>query len=94
MRSVKCQVLATSALALFATAVPALAQQPADQPSVNSGLQDIVVTARRREESLQSVPVPSRVRPVAIPDRDLIRHPPEYAALCFASLPLTTSLKS
>ena len=53
-------MLAASTLALAATA-PAIANTgEADQPQVsNSGLvsEDIVVTARRKEESIQSVPV-------------------------------------
>ena len=40
---------------VLATAVPALAQESDAQPE--AGLNDIVVTAQRREESLQSVPV-------------------------------------
>lgn len=57
MKSVKCLALATSALALITTAAPAKAQVAADQSSARVGADDIVVTARRREESLQSVPV-------------------------------------
>jgi iron complex outermembrane receptor protein len=53
----KSWALATSAMTFMATAYPVLAQQTPDQPSASTGSDDIVVTARRREESLQSVPV-------------------------------------
>lgn len=57
MQSVKFRVLAANALTLIATAAPAMAQEPGERPSASAGADDIVVTARRREESLQSVPV-------------------------------------
>ena len=44
--------LVTSALVVAGTATPAFAQSGA-----NDGLEEIVVTARKREESLQSVPI-------------------------------------
>ena len=50
----------TAMLTVFAAAIPASAQTPAttpDQPSVAAnGLEEIVVTARRREEKAQTVP--------------------------------------
>ena len=57
MTSFKYRALTTSALVLIATAIPAKAQDTIDQSSARAGTDDIVVTARRREESLQSVPV-------------------------------------
>src|SRR3546814_13659228 len=57
MKSTIFLALAASPLALVATAMPVAAQDSADQSTANAGMDDIVVTARRREESLQSVPV-------------------------------------
>src|SRR3546814_16832202 len=57
MKSTIFLALTASPLALAATAMPVAAQDSADQSTANAGLDDIVVTARRREESLQSVPV-------------------------------------
>ncbi|WP_010127814.1 TonB-dependent receptor [Sphingomonas sp. KC8] len=48
-------IAATLAGAGFSFAAPALAQETASAST--SGLEDIVVTARRKEESLQSVPI-------------------------------------
>src|SRR3546814_6156088 len=57
MKSTIFLALAASPLALVATAMPVAAQDSADQSMANASMDDIVVTARRREESLQSVPV-------------------------------------
>src|SRR3546814_5856399 len=59
MKSTIFLALAASPLALVATAMPVAAQDSADQSMANASMDDIVVTARRREESLQSVPVRS-----------------------------------
>ena len=57
MTSAKSWALATSTLVLITTAIPATAQDTVDQSSARAGTEDIVVTARRREESRRSVPV-------------------------------------
>src|SRR3546814_18664816 len=57
MKSTIFLALAASPLALVATAMPVAAQDSADQSMANASMDDTVVTARRREESLQSVPV-------------------------------------
>ncbi len=47
-----------AALGAVSAAMPAVAQDAAaSQTSASNGLDDIVVTARRKEESLQSVPI-------------------------------------
>jgi len=59
MRLIKNMLLGSSMLGLMAFVQPALAQE-ADQAAASTGgggLTDIVVTARKREESAQSVPV-------------------------------------
>jgi len=48
---------ATLALTGFSAAVPMNAARAQDAASTGSGLEEIVVTARRREEKLQSVPI-------------------------------------
>src|SRR3546814_12990459 len=57
MKSTIFLALAASPLALVATAMPVAAQDSADQSMATASMDDIVGTARRREESLQSVPV-------------------------------------
>lgn len=51
--------MGTAALALFVTAEPAVAQQQTAQQQAQrlTGIEEIVVTARKREESLQTVPL-------------------------------------
>jgi iron complex outermembrane receptor protein len=53
--------LAASALATMIIATPAIAQDPAPAPAAaaepQDGIQDIVVTAQRRSESVQDVPI-------------------------------------
>ena len=49
-------VLAASTVALAIGAPPALAQQSSDQPEAG-GLSEIIVTAQRREENVQSIPL-------------------------------------
>lgn len=46
-----------SAAALLCASAPAFAQEPAEEGAKASGLDDIVVTAQRRSERLQDVPV-------------------------------------
>lgn len=53
----KAALAATVALSAFSVAAPALAQDAGATRDPASRLDDIVVTARRREESLQSAPV-------------------------------------
>lgn len=55
MRRSKAILLTTSAAGLALLCQPAFAQAP--EPQAEGGLEDIVVTARKREESLQDVPV-------------------------------------
>jgi iron complex outermembrane recepter protein len=50
-------MLSTVASSVLASATPALAQTTAPAASTTDGVQDIVVTAQRREESLQDVPL-------------------------------------
>src|SRR3546814_20458884 len=57
MKSTIFLALAASPLALVATAMPVASQDSAHQSMANASMDDIVVTARRREASLQSVPV-------------------------------------
>lgn len=62
MRLAKSMLLASSVLGLAAFAAPALAQdsQPqegGDAASQSGGLNDIIVTARKRQETVQDVPV-------------------------------------
>lgn len=59
MRTVKSVFLASSMLGASLVAQPVLAQEapPAAAQASTGGLSDIVVTARKREESAQSVPV-------------------------------------
>ena len=54
MKSMLCSSVA--AIALCATAAPALAQQSPDE-SAGGGFGEIVVTAQKREENLQEVPL-------------------------------------
>ncbi|MEZ5742987.1 MAG: TonB-dependent receptor [Sphingomonadaceae bacterium] len=54
MKFTKSLLLASSVLGSFVAAQPALAQ---DEGASEGGIADIVVTARKREESLQTVPV-------------------------------------
>ena len=49
-------MLSTVASSILAAATPALAQSPAESEA-DAGVADIVVTAQRREESLQKVPL-------------------------------------
>jgi iron complex outermembrane receptor protein len=49
--------LSIPALAIVSPLVPAYAQTADQSQTAGSGSQDIIVTARRREESLQSVPI-------------------------------------
>lgn len=51
------KLLLTSALAVAFAATPALAQDAAPQADEQDGLQDIVVTAQKRQESVQDVPI-------------------------------------
>jgi iron complex outermembrane recepter protein len=48
-------ILATAALSAIATAMPAMAQAAADEDE--TGIKDIIVTAQRRDESVQDVPI-------------------------------------
>ena len=50
-------LLTCSCLAGAVSAAPAFAQQSSQPAASGSGLEEIVVTARRREEKLQTVPV-------------------------------------
>jgi len=53
-------LLATASILTLAASHPAMAQasdQPAASASTGSGLEEIVVTARRREEKAQTVPI-------------------------------------
>ncbi|MDX2142492.1 MAG: TonB-dependent receptor [Rhodospirillaceae bacterium] len=54
-RSIRSSLLAVSSLAAMTSA--ALAQQSAQQTAQAGGLEEIVVTAQRREQNLQSVPM-------------------------------------
>lgn len=56
MRNIRNLLLATTVLGAAFTATPALAQQAGSEEGA-SGLSDIVVTARKREETAQSIPV-------------------------------------
>lgn len=57
MNNARKLLLATTILGAAFSAVPAFAQDSAAVEEDNSGLSDIVVTARKREESAQSIPV-------------------------------------
>lgn len=54
MRTLKGLLLATCALG---AAAPAYAQDAAQEGASAGGLEEIIVTARKREESVQTVPV-------------------------------------
>src|SRR5947208_1505181 len=74
---------------LFSLVQPAPAFAQADQPSASTaGLEEIIVTARRKEEKLQSVPVAiTAFTPAALEEKhiviasDLAHHVPGLASL-------------
>lgn len=54
---ISCGTLRLSIAAVLAAQLPSLAHAQADQDTAASSIESVVVTARRREESLQDVPV-------------------------------------
>ena len=50
-------ILCTTALSAMALAMPAFAQETAPQPADQSGIGEIIVTAQKRAENIQDVPI-------------------------------------
>jgi iron complex outermembrane receptor protein len=79
----KAWLLASGALATAAMALPMPALAQPTEASADTGLEDIIVSARRRQESIQDVPVavsaisPTELANAAAPDiRDLVGRTP------------------